>query len=147
MISRRTLLTSSLAASLTKVVQAQSGAKGKMTLSIHQNTSRGAGYRKSLEGWAKAGIKYVELTDVMLDEFHDGHLQPRSVVRSGIDSGLRCGRAPGYLDTGSAGRCRWTPGNGGVSSSRPSACRRLSVHEPASHRWDQALPAFVKRGV
>lgn len=69
MISRRTLLTSSLAASLTKVVQAQSGAKGKMTLSIHQNTSRGAGYRKSLEGWAKAGIKYVELTDVMLDEF------------------------------------------------------------------------------
>jgi sugar phosphate isomerase/epimerase len=69
MISRRTLLTTSLAASLTKVVQAQSGAKGKMTLSIHQNTSRGAGYRKSLEGWAKAGIKYVELTDVLLDEF------------------------------------------------------------------------------
>ena len=40
-----------------------------MTLSIHQNTSRGAGYRKSLEGWAKAGIKFVEVTDVMLDEF------------------------------------------------------------------------------
>ncbi|HYA42175.1 MAG TPA: sugar phosphate isomerase/epimerase, partial [Syntrophobacteraceae bacterium] len=33
------------------------------------NTSRGAGYRKSLEGWAKAGIKHVELTDAMLDEF------------------------------------------------------------------------------
>src|SRR5437764_682534 len=31
--------------------------------------SRAAGYRKSLEGWAKAGIKYVELTDTMLDEF------------------------------------------------------------------------------
>ena len=40
-----------------------------MTLSIHQNTSRAAGYRKSLEGWAKAGIKNVELTDVMLDDF------------------------------------------------------------------------------
>lgn len=47
----------------------QSGASGKMTLCIHQNTSRGAGYRKSLEGWAKAGIKYVEITDAMLDEF------------------------------------------------------------------------------
>jgi len=40
-----------------------------MTLCIHQNTSRAAGYRKSLEGWAKAGIKNVELTDVMLEEF------------------------------------------------------------------------------
>jgi hypothetical protein len=40
-----------------------------MTLSIHQNTSRAAGYRKSLEGWAKAGIRFVEITDVMLDEF------------------------------------------------------------------------------
>ncbi len=36
---------------------------------MHQNTSRAAGYRKSLEGWAKAGIKNVEITDVMLDEF------------------------------------------------------------------------------
>lgn len=40
-----------------------------MVLSIHQNTSRAAGYRKSLEGWAKAGIKNVELTDTMLEEF------------------------------------------------------------------------------
>ena len=29
----------------------------KMTLAMHQNTSNGAGYRKSLEGWARAGIK------------------------------------------------------------------------------------------
>ena len=40
-----------------------------MTLSIHQNTSAAAGYRKSLEGWAKAGIKYVEPAGAMLDEF------------------------------------------------------------------------------
>jgi 2-keto-myo-inositol isomerase len=40
-----------------------------MTLCIHQNTSRMAGFRKSLEGWAKAGIKNVELTDVLLEEF------------------------------------------------------------------------------
>jgi sugar phosphate isomerase/epimerase len=47
----------------------QTAPSGKMLLSIHQNTSRSAGYRKSLEGWAKAGIKYVELTDTMLDDF------------------------------------------------------------------------------
>ena len=69
MISRREVLLASLAAPVASAVWAQSGARGKMTLSIHQNTSRGAGYRKSLEGWAKAGIKFVEVTDVMLDEF------------------------------------------------------------------------------
>jgi sugar phosphate isomerase/epimerase len=40
-----------------------------MTLAIHQATSAGAGYRKSLEGWSRAGIKYVELTRTLLDEF------------------------------------------------------------------------------
>jgi 2-keto-myo-inositol isomerase len=71
MISRRTLLAGSLAAPIVAMTSAsaQSGVSGKMTLSIHQNTSRGAGYRKSLEGWAKAGIKNVELTDALLDEF------------------------------------------------------------------------------
>src|SRR5262249_47767740 len=32
-------------------------------------TSAGAGYRKSLEGWAKAGIKQVEITSPLLDDF------------------------------------------------------------------------------
>lgn len=41
----------------------------KMTLAIHQNTARPAGYRGSLEGWAKAGIKNVELNDGLLDAF------------------------------------------------------------------------------
>ena len=40
-----------------------------MTLAIHQNTSAGAGYRRSLEGWARAGIKNVEITNTLLDEF------------------------------------------------------------------------------
>ena len=40
-----------------------------MTLSIHQNTSAAAGYRKSLEGWAKAGIRNVEITAQLLDDF------------------------------------------------------------------------------
>src|SRR5438477_11256175 len=73
MISRRTLLMSSLAAPLSSLAHTQDARSqtpsGKMVLSIHQNTSRSAGYRKSLEGWAKAGIKYVELTDTMLEEF------------------------------------------------------------------------------
>ena len=65
MLSRRTALLAPLA----QVVTGAHAASGKMVLSLHQNTSRAAGYRKSLEGWAKAGIKNVELTDVMLDEF------------------------------------------------------------------------------
>ena len=40
-----------------------------MSLCLHQNTSLAAGYRKSLEGWSKAGIKNVEITDRMLDDF------------------------------------------------------------------------------
>ena len=69
MISRRTMLMAPFAISLAETLMGQTAASGKMLLSIHQNTSRAAGYRKSLEGWAKAGIKYVELTDVLLDEF------------------------------------------------------------------------------
>ena len=42
---------------------------GKMTLCLHQNTSLAAGYRKSLEGWARAGIKQVEIVSSVLDEF------------------------------------------------------------------------------
>src|SRR6185369_1254292 len=72
MISRRELFVSALAASLADAAMAQTTSSRKMTLSIHQNTSRAAGYRKSLEGWAKAGIKFVEITDVLLDEFLKG---------------------------------------------------------------------------
>src|SRR5881296_1442768 len=67
MISRRSLLFSTLTAGMAPRISF--AAAGKMTLAIHQNTSRGAGYRKSLEGWAKAGIKNVELTDTLLDDF------------------------------------------------------------------------------
>jgi len=64
MLSRRVLLVTPLALSA-----ARAAASGKMTLAIHQNTSAGAGYRKSLEGWSRAGIKDVELTAALLDEF------------------------------------------------------------------------------
>ncbi|MBI3401248.1 MAG: sugar phosphate isomerase/epimerase [Acidobacteria bacterium] len=66
MLSRRAMLATPLALI---GARAASAAPGKMTLAIHQNTSARAGYRASLEGWARAGIKYVELTPGALDEF------------------------------------------------------------------------------
>jgi sugar phosphate isomerase/epimerase len=65
MLSRRELLMSSAAFALPAV---QTGGS-KMTLALHQNTSSRAGFRGSLEGWAKAGIKQVELTNNLLDGF------------------------------------------------------------------------------
>src|SRR5580658_7094658 len=67
-LSRREMLATPLALAATRALAAAVGEK-KMTLAIHQNTSSGAGYRKSLEGWARAGIKDVEITNVLLDEF------------------------------------------------------------------------------
>ncbi|MCU1337461.1 MAG: sugar phosphate isomerase/epimerase, partial [Bryobacterales bacterium] len=58
-----------LAAPLADVVIPAAAAPGKMVLCIHQTTSQRAGYRKILEGWAKAGIKNVEITDRVLDDF------------------------------------------------------------------------------
>src|SRR5215213_3903544 len=66
MLTRRTMLFTPLAAVAARNVSA---ASGRMTLAIHQNTSSRAGYRTSLEGWARAGIKHVELTPGLLDEF------------------------------------------------------------------------------
>lgn len=51
------------------MVAAPAIAAGKMTLAIHQNTSAAAGYRASLEGWARAGITNVEITAAQLDAF------------------------------------------------------------------------------
>ena len=51
------------------VAERAGAATRKMTLSLHHFTSAGAGYRKSLEGWAKAGIKHVEPASGLLDDF------------------------------------------------------------------------------
>jgi 2-keto-myo-inositol isomerase len=70
MISRRAVfLAPVLPLAMQAVVTSASAASGKLTLALHQNTSAAAGYRKSLEGWARAGIKNVELTNGLLDEF------------------------------------------------------------------------------
>ena len=66
MLTRRVILITPVALMATRIASA---ASGKMTLAIHQNTSAGAGYRSSLEGWSRAGIKNVELTNTLLDDF------------------------------------------------------------------------------
>jgi len=58
-----------LASPLALMAVREAFAAGKMTLSMHQQTSAGAGYQKSLEGWARAGIKNVELTAASVDAF------------------------------------------------------------------------------
>ena len=69
MLSRRAVLAGSVAAGFASFVHAQAGSAGSMQLAMHQNTSREAGFRGSLEGWARAGIRYVEVTDMLLDGF------------------------------------------------------------------------------
>ncbi|MEO8679180.1 MAG: sugar phosphate isomerase/epimerase [Vicinamibacterales bacterium] len=66
MLSRRAMCATPLALLAARVGGAQSG---KMTLAIHMNTSAGAGYRRAMEGWAKAGITNVELNAAPVDEF------------------------------------------------------------------------------
>lgn len=66
MLSRREILLSPAALLAVRAVDA---ADGKMALALHQNTSSRAGFRGSLEGWAKAGITQVELTNNLIDGF------------------------------------------------------------------------------
>jgi 2-keto-myo-inositol isomerase len=68
MLSRRTMLLAPIGTLAVAAARAIA-ATGKMTLAIHQNTSAGAGYRRSLEGWARAGIRNVEITARLLDDF------------------------------------------------------------------------------
>jgi 2-keto-myo-inositol isomerase len=78
MYSRRNVLLAPLAGAVAGVVTsavstANAATSGKMTLCMHQGTSRAAGFQKSLEGWSKAGIKQVELSDTLLDGFLKGN--------------------------------------------------------------------------
>src|SRR2546421_4586462 len=65
MLSRREMLVTPVV----MMIAAEAAAAEKMSLAIHQNTSAAAGYRASLEGWARAGIKNVEITAAQLDAF------------------------------------------------------------------------------
>lgn len=84
MLPRRTLLQMPLSMS--------AAPPPALTLGLHQFTSAGAGYRGSLEGWARAGIRQVEPVSQLLDDF----LKTESLAtarRVLTDNGLRivCG--------------------------------------------------------
>ncbi len=87
MITRRTLFAVPLAATLPRIVQSQTAPDNRMLLSIHQNTSAAAGFRGSLEGWARAGIRYVELSDRLLDAFLENETL-QAAGRTLTDAGL-----------------------------------------------------------
>ena len=83
-MSRRAVLLSPLALAAASAAAAQSG---KMTLAIHQNTSLAAGFRGSLEGWARAGIRSAEIIAGQLDEFLKTN-SPAATRRFFADLGL-----------------------------------------------------------
>ena len=58
-----------LVAPLASLANAQSASPGKRLLAMHQNTTRAAGFQASMEGWARAGIRYVELGAPQLNVF------------------------------------------------------------------------------
>lgn len=69
MLTRRRFLVTPIVLPLARTALAQSAASGRMLLSMHQNTSSAAGFRGSLEGWARAGIENVELGEPLLTAF------------------------------------------------------------------------------
>lgn len=66
MLSRRSLLLTPL---MLAAARASFAVGSRMTLCLHTNTSAGAGYRGALEGWARAGIRNVELNAALVDDF------------------------------------------------------------------------------
>ena len=64
MLNRRHLLLSALAPAIPLPA-----APGSMQLCMHQTTSAAADFRKCLEGYARAGIKYVEVISAQFEPF------------------------------------------------------------------------------
>jgi sugar phosphate isomerase/epimerase len=62
MLTRRNLLAATAAAPL-------SASTSRMSLCMHQTTSAGSTFRASLEGYARAGIRHVEITLPIIGEF------------------------------------------------------------------------------
>jgi 2-keto-myo-inositol isomerase len=119
MLSRRTLLTTPLALIATRAVAV---AAGKMTLAIHQNTSNAAGYRKSLEGWSRAGIKHVEITAALLDDF----LKTDSLAAAGrVLSDL--GLTPVSGATGVGGLWEPNPGHAAALEALKKRCEMFAT--------------------
>jgi 2-keto-myo-inositol isomerase len=102
MVSRRAVLSAPL---VLLASRATSAASRTMTLAAHQNTSAAAGFRRSLEGWSRAGIQQVELIAPLLDEFLKTDSLP-AARRMLVDLGLtpvscNCGTLQGVWEPNS----------------------------------------------
>ena len=94
MLSRRIVCLAPLAQVVTRA------ATGKMQLCMHQTTSLAAGYRKMLEGWSRAGIKYCELTSPAVEGFlkTDNVAAARRVMSDLGLTPVSCGSALGIWE-------------------------------------------------
>ena len=97
MLSRRSALLSSSAALAAR--------SGSMPLCLHQTTSAAAGYRRSLEGYAKAGIRYVEVIPQHVQEFvkQDGMPAAKRLLS---DLGLKAVSSGGVRGLAEPGQAR-----------------------------------------
>ena len=118
-LSRRTLLLTPVALAAPRIAAA---ASARMALCLHQNTSAAAGYRKSLEGWARAGIKNVELTNTMLDEFLKGD-SLAAARRVYTDLGLTAVHGA----TGAGGLCEPNPNRAAALENLKKRCEMFSA--------------------
>ena len=95
MLNRRHLLLSALAPAMPL-----RAAPGSMQLCMHQTTSAAAGYRKSLEGYARAGIKCVEVVFPHLEPFvkTDGMPAARKLLSDLGLTAVSCGGVRGLWE-------------------------------------------------
>jgi 4-hydroxyphenylpyruvate dioxygenase len=103
------------------MIAAEASAAEKMSLAIHQNTSAAAGYRASLEGWARAGIKNVEITAGQLDAFLKND-SPAAARRVLTDNGL----TPVSAACGVGGLWEPNPNHATALDSLKKRCEMLS---------------------
>jgi sugar phosphate isomerase/epimerase len=97
MFTRRSLLFAPLAQAI-----GQRATRAGMSLCLHQTTSAAAGYRKSLEGYARAGVKFVEVIPPHVAEFVKKEGMP-AAKRVLADLGLKAVSSGGV-------RGVWEPG-------------------------------------
>jgi sugar phosphate isomerase/epimerase len=97
MLHRRHLLLSALAPAMPL-----RAAPGSMQLCMHQTTSAAAGYRKSLEGYARAGIKFVEVVFPHVEPFvkTDGMPAARKLLSDLGLTAVSCGGVRGLWEPG-----------------------------------------------
>jgi sugar phosphate isomerase/epimerase len=97
MLNRRQLVLSALAPAIPL-----RAAPGSMQLCMHQTTSAAAGFRKSLEGYARAGIKYVEVIFPHLEPFvkTDGMPAARRLLSDLGLTAVSCGGVRGLWEPG-----------------------------------------------